>query len=82
MCSSDLEHEIDAATAVAKVDAPVAIIGAERDEIVPQTRTDALRKSVPNLVWDDTIARAGHNDIYGRSEFQDSMREALAAMAG
>jgi hypothetical protein len=31
---------------------------------------------------DDTIARAGHNDIYARSEFQDSMREALAAVGG
>jgi pimeloyl-ACP methyl ester carboxylesterase len=76
------EHEIDAGTAIAKIDAPVAIIGAERDEIVPKERTDALRESVPNLVWNDTIARAGHNDIYARSEFQDSMREALAAVGG
>jgi hypothetical protein len=76
------EHEIDAATAVAGIDAPVAIIGAERDEIVPQERTDALRDNVQNLVWDDTIARAGHNDIYARSEFQDSMRGALAAISG
>jgi len=76
------EHEIDAETAIAKIDAPVAIIGAERDEIVPKERTDALRESVPNLVWNDTIARAGHNDIYARSEFQDSMREALAAVGG
>jgi hypothetical protein len=76
------EHEIDAATAIAKVHAPVAIIGAERDEIVPQERTDALRERAPHLILAQTIARAGHNDIYARSEFQDTMREALARMVG
>ena len=76
------EHEIDAASALGKVDAPVAIIGAERDEIVPQERTDALRRAARRVVLDATIGRAGHNEIYARSEFQDSMREALAAMGG
>ncbi|MEO6224606.1 MAG: alpha/beta fold hydrolase [Sphingomicrobium sp.] len=70
-------HEIDEAGAVAKVTAPVAIVAAERDEIVPTARTDALRPRVPNLVFDRTIARAGHNDIYARSDFQSAMREAL-----
>ena len=49
---------------------PVAIIAAERDEIVPAERTDALRERVRNLVFDRTIAGAGHNDIYARSDFQ------------
>ena len=72
------EHEIDAASAIEKVDAPVAIIAAERDEIVPGERTEALRHLVPRVVFDRTIAGAGHNDIYARSEFQLSMREAFA----
>lgn len=72
------EHEIDAAAALQKIDAPVAIIAAQRDEIVPAERTDALRRSVPRLLFDKTIAGAGHNDIYARSDFQQSMREALA----
>ena len=71
------DHEIDSAKALEKVKTPVAIIAAERDEIVPAVRTDALRKRVSNLVFDRTIARAGHNDIYARSDFQLAMREAL-----
>jgi pimeloyl-ACP methyl ester carboxylesterase len=73
------EHEIDAGSALEKLDVPAAIIAAERDEIVPAERTDALRKRVRNLVFDRTIARAGHNDIYARSDFQEAMREALGA---
>ena len=71
------EHEIDAASAIKKLDVPVAIISAERDEIVPTERTDALREQVPELAFDRTIARAGHNDIYARSDFHEAMREAL-----
>jgi len=70
-------HEVDAATPLEGVDAPVAIFAGERDEIVPIERTDALRRKVRKLVFDRTIARAGHNDIYARSDFQLAMREAL-----
>jgi len=70
-------HEIDSARALKAVRAPVAIIAAGRDEIVPAARTDALRLEVPNLVFDRTIRGAGHNDIYARSEFEAAMREAL-----
>lgn len=73
-------HEIDAASALKENSLPVAIIAAERDEIVPRERTQALREAIPNLVFDHTVAGAGHNDIYGRSDFQDAMREALAAL--
>jgi uncharacterized protein len=71
------EHEIDAASALEKVDAPIAIIAAQRDEIVPAERTQALRGRSRELVLDRTIAGAGHNDIYARSEFQRAMHEAL-----
>jgi pimeloyl-ACP methyl ester carboxylesterase len=71
------EHEIDEAGALKKVKTPVAIIAAEHDEIVPTTRTNALRAKVPNLVFDRTIARSGHNDIYARSDFHSAMHEAL-----
>jgi len=74
------DHQIDTAAAIAKVEAPVAIIGADRDEIVPAERTEALRKGVPNLVFDRTIERAGHNTIYARSDFHDAMHEALARL--
>ena len=70
-------HEIDAAGPLRKSHVPVAIIAAERDEIVAGERTAALRKVVPNLLFDRTIARAGHNDIYGRSDFHAAMRDAF-----
>jgi pimeloyl-ACP methyl ester carboxylesterase len=75
------DHEIDAAAALAKAKVPVAIIAAQRDEIVPTVRTDALRPRVPNLVFDRTIARSGHNDIYARSDFHAAMREALGKLS-
>lgn len=71
------EHEIDAAGALEKLDLPVAIIAAERDEVVAPERTAALRRRVPHLAFDRTIAGAGHNDLYARSDFQQAMREAL-----
>lgn len=75
------DHEIDTAAALSKVAAPVALISAERDEIVPADRTEALRPQVLKLAFDRTISRAGHNDIYARSEFQAAMREALAVVS-
>lgn len=74
-------HEIDAATATKTGAAPIAIIAGERDEIIAPERTDALRKSVAKLVFDRTIRRAGHNDIYARSDFHEAMREALRTLA-
>jgi pimeloyl-ACP methyl ester carboxylesterase len=74
------DHEIDEASAVEKGAAPIAIVAAQDDEIVPAERTDALRKRAPRLVFDRTIAQAGHNDIYARSEFHEDMREALVAV--
>ena len=74
------QHEIDAAGFVRGSKVPVAIIGAQDDEIIPPSRTDALRQDVPNLVFDRTIAEAGHNDIYARSDFQEAMDDALEAV--
>ena len=76
------DHEIDAAGALEANDVPVAIIGAERDDIVPAERTEALRGRVRHLVLDQTIARAGHNDIYAKSDFHEAMREAFHMLAG
>ena len=73
-------HELNAIDDLAGSQVPVAIAAAERDEIIPRRRTEALRAKVPNLVYDRTIAGAGHNDIYGRPEFQQAMRDALEAV--
>lgn len=73
-------HEIDAAGALADADVPVAILAAERDEIVTPERTKALRACVSRLVFDRTMAHAGHNDVYARSDFHEAMREAMAVV--
>lgn len=73
-------HEIDAASALETLDVPVAIIGAARDEIVPRERTVALKERLGNLVFERTIERAGHNDIYARSDFHEAMREAFGRL--
>ena len=74
-------HEMPAAADLARTRAPVAIIAAGRDDLILPPRTDALRRRAPNLVYDRTIAGAGHNDLYQRPEFSRFMREALAALA-
>jgi hypothetical protein len=75
------QHEIDAASALEGSEVPVAIIAGERDDLIVPARTAALRSRVGNLAFDRTIPGAGHNDIYGRSDFQEAMRQALAAVS-
>jgi uncharacterized protein len=74
------QHEIDAAGFLEGSSVPVAIVGAEQDDIIPAARTEALRHRIPNLVFDRTIPGAGHNDVYARSDFQDALDEALEAV--
>jgi pimeloyl-ACP methyl ester carboxylesterase len=74
------QHEMNPAGSLAGSKLPVAVLAAERDEIISRVRTDALRKKIPNLQFDRSFP-AGHNDIYHRSDFQESLREALSAVA-
>ena len=74
-------HDMDVAGFIDGSQVPVAIIAAGRDEVIPRSRTDALRARVPNLVFDRTIASARHNDLYARAEFAEAMGDALAATA-
>jgi uncharacterized protein len=73
-------HEMNAVEFLDGANVPLAIVAAERDEIVSPRRTQELREQVSNLVYDRTIAGAGHNDIYARSDFQQAMSEALEAV--
>ena len=75
------QHEMAAADDLEGGDTPVAILAAEKDEIIPSLRTDALRQRIRNLKFDRTISGAGHNDIYNRVDFQSALREALEAVA-
>ncbi len=59
------------------VAAPVALISAERDTIIPEQRTAPLREAARTLIMDQTIPGAGHNDIYSHPEFAKAMRQAM-----
>jgi pimeloyl-ACP methyl ester carboxylesterase len=74
------EHELDTVAYLKGSQVPVAIISGEHDMLIRPARTEALRAQLPNLVFDQTIDGAGHNDIYLRPEFQKAMRDALAAL--
>ena len=60
---------------------PIAIVAAGADTLVVKARTDGLRTAVPRLVFDRTIAGAGHNSIYSHPAFVPAMHEAMAAVA-
>ena len=70
-------HEMKPARWLAEAPVPAALIAGGRDTLIPAPRTEALKRSVKHLVFDRTIADAGHNDIYERSDFRAAMREAL-----
>lgn len=72
-----LRHRMEPAAELRATRLPVAILAGARDTLVRPARTDALRRAVPNLVFDRTIAGATHNDIYDRPEFRRAMGEAL-----
>ena len=73
-----LRHQMEVADTLAASSAPVALIAAERDTIVPPRRTEPVRRSAGNMVLDRVIMDAGHNDLYDRDEFKRAMREALS----
>ncbi len=69
--------EMDAASFLSKSNVPIAILAAENDTLIRPARTQGLRQKARRLMFDRTIAGAGHNDIYQRPEFTAAMQEAL-----
>ena len=76
------DHEIDAASAIAGVRVPVAIIAGERDELVPAARTAPLREkraiiieslqAIVSRICDVHIAVHVHSDAAGALQFYPS----------
>ena len=56
------------------------IVAGGRDTLIPGARTQGLRLAAGNLAFDETIAEAGHNDIYRHPRFVGATRDALAAL--
>jgi len=76
-----LRHALEPARDLRGIRTPVAIVAGGRDTLVPPARTEALRRAVPNLAFDLTVAEAGHNDLYDHPDFRPAMREALDRLA-
>jgi pimeloyl-ACP methyl ester carboxylesterase len=75
-----LRHRMEPVADLARTDAPVALIAAQRDTLIPAARTASLRPAARNLVLDATIPGADHNDIYQHPSFPAAMRQALSRM--
>ncbi len=72
-----MRHDLDSAAALAGSDVPVAIVAAERDELVRPERTEALRQLVRELRHQAVLPGATHNDIFLHPGFDPALREAL-----
>lgn len=71
-----IHDRFDAAALAPQVRAPATVIVAERDEVIPRTRTDALvSRFAPGVARMVLIPGAGHNTLDGRPDFE-------AALAG
>ncbi len=75
-----LRHHMSTVEFVRGLATPTALIAAGRDTIVPPRRTQAVRRAIPALVLDRTIAHADHNDLYHHPDFRAAMVEALARL--
>jgi pimeloyl-ACP methyl ester carboxylesterase len=72
-----LRHDMRSADQLRGTRQPVAVIASGRDRLVRADRTEALRLAIPNLVFDATVPRARHDDIFFHPEFAPAMREAM-----
>lgn len=72
-----LRHDIPSADLLQESSVPVAIVAAGSDRLVRRERTDALRRALPNLVFDATLPGAAHNDVALHPEFATAMRQAM-----
>lgn len=75
-------HSMEPAAALSGSRTPIALIAAGEDELIPSVRTDALRRGLSHIVFDRTIPRTGHNDVYRDPAFTPAFREALERVIG
>lgn len=76
-----MRHDLDSAAALETSSVPVAIVAAERDDLVRPQRTDALRRAIRNLRHDAVLPGATHNDIFIHPGFDPALREALSKLS-
>jgi pimeloyl-ACP methyl ester carboxylesterase len=72
-----LRHYMSPLDELREVAAPVALIAAEHDTVIPAVRTQPLRNAARTMIMDQTIPGVGHNDIYAHPQFASAMHQAL-----
>lgn len=75
-----LRHRFSSIEALRNNQTPVAVIAAEGDRVVSPSRTAALRKAVPNLIFDRTLSGASHAGIHELPAYQIAFEEAFEAL--
>lgn len=70
-----LKHKLPTADLIKDVTAPITMIHAAHDEIVPQEHAKALPALAPHLKANITLS-AGHTDVFDEREFPEIMRKA------
>jgi pimeloyl-ACP methyl ester carboxylesterase len=72
-----MRHDLDSVAALKEAQVPVAIIAAERDDLIRPERTGELRRALRNPRHDVTLAGATHNDVFVHPGFDAALHEAL-----
>ena len=75
-----LRHRMSTLDFITDVSTPTAIIVAGHDSVVPASRTEPLRRVIPNLVFDRVVPEAEHNDLYELPAFWDALGDAVQAV--
>lgn len=75
-----LKHRFPTVDFMADNRTPTAIIASELDRVIRPARTEALRQRLEKLVFDRTIAGAGHGDVHGLPAYDQALREALEVL--
>lgn len=77
-----LRHPFPTIDFMADNPTPVAVIAAERDQVVPPERTRALVGRLQNLVFHRTLEGADHNSLYQLPIYDPTLEAAWAALRG
>jgi len=75
-----LRHRFPTVEFMAGNPTPVAVIAAERDQVVRPERTRALVERLPNLVFHRVLEGANHNTLYQLPVYEQSLEAAFAAI--
>ena len=75
-----LRHRFESHVKLRGKPVPVAVLAAERDEVVPPERTAALLRELPRTVFHRTFAGASHASLYDAADFTPTLRAAVAAV--